>query len=194
MDQTYNEYKIWLENKTVESGIEAAYQNAAAMLKQRNTFENQLMDLNEQESDFSDDQKNPEKRLSIFSSYLDLEFKDNSNPARIQNLYERRITDLCLYPHVWTTYMDYIDFTLKMESNSLILYERAVRNIPNSAAIWIKYLRALERYNKPKEIVLSVLEKALSRNLMEGISKYRELWLTFIDYKRRDLFKVRFYL
>ena len=194
MDQTYNEYKMWLENKTVESGIEAAYQNAAAMLKQRNTFENQLMDLNEQESDFSDDQKNPEKRLSIFSSYLDLEFKDNSNPARIQNLYERRITDLCLYPHVWTTYMDYIDFTLKMESNSLILYERAVRNIPNSAAIWIKYLRALERYNKPKEIVLSVLEKALSRNLMEGISKYRELWLTFIDYKRRDLFKVRFYL
>jgi len=81
MDQTYIEYKMWLENETVDSGIEAAYQNAAAMLKQRNTFESQLLDLDEEESKFNDDQKDPEKRLSIFSSYLDLEFKDSSNPA-----------------------------------------------------------------------------------------------------------------
>ena len=77
-----------------------------------------------------------------------------------------------------------------MESNSMSVCERAIRNVPNSATVWIKYLRALERYNKPKPLILSVVEKALSRNLTEGITKYREIWLTYIDYNRRSIFKV----
>ena len=192
MDKTFIEYKVWLENETMDATVISTYQNAMDMLKQREEFENQLMELNEKEATLSDNQKNADQRLSIYSSYLDAEFKNGSNPARIQNLYERRITDLCLHPHVWTTYIEYIDQKLKMESNSMNVCQRATRNVPNSAAIWIKYLRALERYNKPKELLLSVVEKALSRNLIEGIAKYREIWLTFIDYTRRSIFQVRY--
>ena len=189
MDKTYVEYKSWLGVEVIDPSVESQYQNALEMLQHREPYETELMDLNKNETGYGDDQKDADKRLSIYAKYLDVEFKEGSNPARIQNLYERRITDLCLHPHVWTTYIDYIDFTLKMESESLAVCERAIRNIPNSAAIWIKYLRALERYNQPNELVLSVVEKALSRSL-EGISKYRELWLAYIDYKRRNVFKV----
>merc|ERR1719361_985762 len=37
--------------------------------------------------------------------------------------------------------------------------------------------------------MLLAVEKSLLRNFIEGISKYREIWLTFIDYKRRGMFK-----
>ena len=160
------------------------------MLKLREGPESQLIMLNEDENGLSDEQKDDNRKLSIYSSYLDLEFKNGSNPARIINLYERRISDLCLHPHVWTTYIDYIDHNLKMEENTIAVCERAIRNVPNSAAIRIKYMRALERYNKPSAMMLLAVEKSLSRNFIEGISKYREIWLTFIDYKRRGMFKV----
>ena len=192
MDKTYIEYKEWLESEPIDSNIESSYRNAVEMLKQREKYENDLITLNDEEAGLADEQKDVDKRLSIYSSYLDLEFKSDSNPSRIQNLYERRITDLCLHPHVWTTYIDYIDSSLKIDSISLSVCERAARNVPNSASVWIKYLRNLERYNQPKESLLTAVEKALTRNMVEGISKYRELWLTFIDYKRRDIFKVRY--
>ena len=190
MDKTLIEYRNWLEGDTIDASIQSIYESAFEKLKAREELENQLIRLDEKERNLSLEQKDDTNRLSIYSSYLDLEFNDGSNPARIENLYERRIADLCLHPHVWTTYIDYLDQNLKMEGKAIDVCERAIRNVPNSAAIWIKYLRALERYERPKEKLLSAVEKALSRNFIEGISKYREIWLTFIDYKRRDLFKV----
>lgn len=190
MDKTLFEYKEWLDGATMDPKIDSMYESAIDKLKPREELENQLIRLNDEECNLSLEEKNDSKRLSIYSTYLDLEFKDGSNPVRIENLYERRISDLCLHPHVWTTYIDYLDQNLKMEGKTIDVCERAIRNVPNSAAIWIKYLRALERYERPKEKLLSAVEKALSRNFIEGISKYREIWLTFIDYKRRDLFKV----
>ena len=194
MDKTLIEYRNWLEGETMEPSIQSIYESAFEKLKAREELENRLIRLDEKERNLSLEQKDDTNRLSIYSSYLDLEFNDGSNPARIENLYERRITDLCLHPHVWTTYIDYIDQNLKMDEKTINVCERATRNVPNSAAIWIKYIRALERYEKPKETILDVVEKALSRNFMEGISKYREIWLCFIDYKRRAIFKVGNYL
>ena len=187
MEQTYAEYEEFLVEVVIEvdveckmKDVESSYQSALGMVKK----------IYECEQKLDDDEKEWEERLSIYSNYLNIEFEEGRNPAHIQNLYERRIKDHCLHPHVWTTYIDYIDLTLKSESDSLSVCQRAIRNVPNSGAVWIKYIRALERYRKPKELVLSVIEKALSRNLMEGVTKYRELWLAYIDYKRRSLIKV----
>ena len=190
MDKTLIEYENWLEGAEMEPSIKPIFESAMEKLKKREEFENQLIRLDEEERNMSLEQKNDSNRLSIYSAYLDLEFNDASNPARIINIYERRITDLCLHPHVWATYIDYIDQNLKMDEKTIDACERAVRNVPNSAAIWIKYIRALERYERPNEKILTSVEKALSRNFTEGISKYREVWLTFIDYKRRMIFKV----
>ena len=191
MDKTYAEYKQWL-GTDVDPSVHELYAKAAEMLKTREVYEKDIMVLDEKESSLRDDQKDTQKRMSIYSNYIELEFKDGSNPARLQNLYERRITDLCLYPHIWTKYIEYMDQTFKSESDTLKICERAVRNIPNSAAIWVQYLRALERYEKPKEMVLSMSEKALACDPCEGIMKWRELWLTYIDYKRRHTaFKVK---
>ena len=190
MDRTYSEYKSWLGVEDIDRNTSSLYQKASEMLKFKENFESQLMALDEQESELKDEERDFEQRLSIYSNYLEHEFKQSGDPARIQNLYERRVTDLCLHPHVWTTYIDYIDHTLRVESVSLKVCERAIRNISHSAAIWIRYLRALERYKKSNEIVLSIVEKALSGNLLEGLSKYREIWLTYIDYKRRDMCQV----
>merc|ERR1719189_587603 len=109
----------------MEATVTTMYKNAKDMLEQREEFENQLMKINEKESTLNDYEKNVDERLAIYSNYLEVEFENGNNPSRIQNLYERRITDLCLHPHVWTTYIDYIDKNLKMESNSMSVCERA---------------------------------------------------------------------
>ena len=49
MDKTFIEYKVWLENETMDATVISTYQNAMDMLKQREEFENQLMELNEKE-------------------------------------------------------------------------------------------------------------------------------------------------
>lgn len=38
---------------------------------------------------------------------------------------------------------------------SLLVYERAVRNCPWSSQLWVKYGRALERYQQPHKKITS---------------------------------------
>ena len=52
-------------------------------------------------------------------------------------------------PHVWIKYLDFLD-SEGLKGESMAVYARAVRNVPYSAQVWLKYLRALEKAGEPK--------------------------------------------
>ena len=73
---------------------------------------------------------------------------------------------------------------MKIPEVSLKVYKRAIRNVPWCLDIWCNYLRALEREHQPPVQIREVFEQALSAGL-SAQGSYLQLWLCFIDYKRR---------
>ena len=166
---------ILAEFKTFADGNidKASYAKAKKMLADREAFENGLL---------RSAGKNDEQ-LKLFAEYLEFEKKE-SMPARIQNLFERRVTDHCLEVLVWTEYIDYLAFSLKDAEQTLATNERASRNCPWDVKIWISYIRNLERFKRPIKEVNVVFEKGLAGGLTCP-SYYLDIWLTYIDYRHR---------
>ena len=73
---------------------------------------------------------------------------------------------------------------MKIPEVCLEVYKRAIRNVPWCLDIWCNYLRFLEREHQPPGQVREVFEQALSAGL-SAQGSYLQLWLCFIDYKRR---------
>ena len=78
----------------------------------------------------------------------------------------------------------YLEESLKIPEVTLQVYKRAIRNVPWCLDIWCNYLRTLEREHQPPVQVREVFEQALSAGL-SAPGSYLQLWLCFIDYKRR---------
>jgi hypothetical protein len=78
------------------------------------------------------------------------------------------------------------------------LHERAVRNVPFSGALWVSYMRALERAGKPMEEVNGNLSSQFFGNflivifeqaLVSGLQSAEDYWgvfLGYINYVRRQ--------
>jgi RNA recognition motif-containing protein len=173
MDATYREYQEWLETngKSIDPNVERNFKTASAMLQSRMKFEDRLTSDSDNDSNFE-----------CYAEYINLERKEG-NPVRIQNLYERRATDHCLNPIVWLEYADYLENTLKIIHSAAPIYERAVRNCSWSVQLWLKLIRCCERQNVD---VLKNVERALTSGLTLP-TDYREIWLAYIDYERRNL-------
>ena len=73
---------------------------------------------------------------------------------------------------------------MKIPEVFLKVYKRAIRNVPWCLDIWCNYLRSLEREHQPAGQIREVFEQALSAGL-SAPGSYLQLWLCFIDYKRR---------
>ena len=73
---------------------------------------------------------------------------------------------------------------MKIPEVCLEVYKRAIRNVPWCLEIWCNNLRFLEREHQPSGQVREVFEQALSAGL-SAQGSYLQLWLCFIDYKRR---------
>ena len=170
MESTLKEYKEWC-GKDVDKGLLADYQKARQRLKKREPLESSLLNT-----------EGPEQ-LEIFRQYAAFE-KEEGEPARVQCLYERAVAEHCLVGELWEEYLAYMESTIKIGPVVLPVYARALRNCPWSVELWCAHLRALERYEKETSEVTKVFEQALEAGFSE-LSSYLELWLTFIDYKRR---------
>merc|ERR1719376_1895634 len=182
MQETLKEYKEFLANgdSSMDVNVMNAYNKALEMLKPREELESKLIDLEESGV------PREEEKLQVYSDYLALEFGSERNPARLQNLFERRITEACLHSHCWIKYVDYLDKTLKTKEVSLPVYARAVRNVPNCADLWLKYLRALEKYGESVIAIKLIFEVAISKNFTRpDVTQYTDLWLAYVDCYRR---------
>jgi len=170
MEGSMEEYKQWC-GKEVDKYLLADYQKARQRLKKREPLETSLANTEGAE------------QLDKFLQYVALE-KEEGEPARVQCLYERAVAEQCLVDVLWEEYLAYMESTFKMGPVVLPVYKRALRNCPWAVELWCAYLRALERYESEPQEVTKVFEQALEAGFSEP-SSYLELWLTFIDYKRR---------
>jgi len=168
MDSIFNEYKEFVGG-SVDPNVQREYQKAKEKLKKIQQFEVDVSDK--------------EHSLEVYKEYLKHELKEK-DPARIQLLYERTLTDHCLDGTIWEEYLAYLDTNLRIETVCLPVYERAVRNCPWSPAIWADYMRSLERFEAEHKVVVQVFEECLAVGFNESPA-YLEVWLAYVDYTRR---------
>ncbi|KAK7874320.1 hypothetical protein R5R35_007795 [Gryllus longicercus] len=176
MERAYEEYVSWIGGGSregqngLDENVNRVYKKALEKLGKVLPFEMQLMST-------------PESRTDVYREYLDYE-KGDGEPARVQCLYERALAELCLDPVLWLDYLKYVDTQLKIDSIVLSVCERAVRNCPWSAPLWVYYLRILERYKHPHQKLTEVMEQALGVGFSTA-AEYRGLWMAYLDYLRR---------
>ncbi|XP_038646289.1 squamous cell carcinoma antigen recognized by T-cells 3 [Scyliorhinus canicula] len=168
METTYAEYEEWADepNKSVTE----VYKKAQQQMEKRKPYEENLLVAD------------PPK-LAEYQAYIDFEVKDG-DPARIQIIFERALSENCLVPELWARFTLYLDRQLKIKDLVVSAHERAVRNCPWIVGLWKRYLLALERHQVEHKIIIETFEKALNAGFIQA-TDYVELWQAFLDYLRR---------
>ncbi|CAN4108217.1 unnamed protein product [Withania somnifera] len=187
LSSTLLTYKAWEAeqgaNLDVESSnldgisphVAALYQKALDMMNARTHHENQISRKAAPESE----------RLQHFMAYLKFE-QSLGDPARIQILYERAITEFPISSELWLDYTNYMDKTLKTSSLVRDIYKRATRNCPWVGELWVRYLLSLERGHASEDELSAVFEKSLQCTF-SSFEEYLDIFLTRVDGLRRRL-------
>nr|CAB3481900.1 unnamed protein product [Digitaria exilis] len=130
MESTLSEYKSWEAEQGnandpssnfdgVPSNVISAYKKANDMYNERKQYEDQLNDAGASEAD----------KLQEFLKYLKFE-ESSGDPARVQVLYERAVSELPVSKDLWIGYTSYLDRSLKVLSETclgILVFERAVQ-------------------------------------------------------------------
>ncbi|ONI36460.1 hypothetical protein PRUPE_1G586100 [Prunus persica] len=151
----------------ISSHVASAYKKALEMYNARVHLEEQIC-----RQDMSDSEK-----LQHFMS--------SGDPARVQMLYERAITEFPISSYLWLDYTHYLDKTLKVGSIITNVYSRAVKNCPCVGELWVRYLLSLERGHASEKEIAAVFEKSLQCILT--LDEFLDLYLTRIDGLRRRI-------
>ncbi|XP_067911174.1 squamous cell carcinoma antigen recognized by T-cells 3 [Heterodontus francisci] len=169
METTYAEYEEWADEQPAES-VTQQYKKALQQMEKRKPYEENLLVAD------------PPK-LAEYQAYIDFEMKDG-DPARIQIIFERALSENCLVPDLWARFTLYLDKQLKIKDLVLSAHERGVRNCPWIVGLWKRYLLALERHRVDHKVITDTFEKALNAGFIQA-TDYVELWQAFLDYLRR---------
>uniref|UniRef100_A0A2N9HBT0 RRM domain-containing protein n=1 Tax=Fagus sylvatica TaxID=28930 RepID=A0A2N9HBT0_FAGSY len=184
MKSTLQAYKAWeveqgkvldvesSELDGISSHVATAYQRALEGYNARVHLEEQIS-----RQDISDSEK-----LQQFLIYLKFE-ESSGDPAQVQVLYERAITDFPIASDLWLDYTRYLDKTLKPKLLREV-YSRATKNCAWVGELWVRYLLCLERGRASEEELAAVIEKSL-RCTFSTIDEYLDLFLTRVDGLRR---------
>ncbi|OIT07338.1 PREDICTED: squamous cell carcinoma antigen recognized by T-cells 3 [Nicotiana attenuata] len=187
ISSTLHTYKAWEAKQGADLDVDSSnldglsphvassYQKALDMMNARTHLENQISCEVAPESE----------RLQNFMAYLKFE-QSLGDPARIQILYERAITEFPISSELWLDYTHYMDKTLKTSSLVRDIYKRATRNCPWIGDLWVRYLLSLERSRASEEELSAVFEKALQCTF-SSFEEYLDVFLTRVDGLRRRL-------
>ncbi|XP_024032738.1 squamous cell carcinoma antigen recognized by T-cells 3, partial [Morus notabilis] len=100
------------------------------------------------------------ERLQEFMNYVKFE-QSSGDPARVQILFDRAITEFPVSSDLWLDYTRYLDRTLKVGSAVTNVHSRAIKNCPWVGELWVRYLLSLERNRASEKEIFAVFEKAL---------------------------------
>ncbi|KAK3120856.1 hypothetical protein QOZ80_8BG0642710 [Eleusine coracana subsp. coracana] len=186
MESTLAEYKSWeaeqgnendkgSEFDGVPSNIISAYKKANDMYNERKQYEDQLSNAGASEAD----------KLQEFLKYIKFE-ELKGDPARVQVLYERAVSDLPVSSDIWTEYTSYLDRALKVPSVLKNVYHRATRNCTWVGELWVRYLLSLEHIHASEEELKHVFERAVQCSF-GTITEYLDIYLTRVDSLRRRM-------
>ncbi|XP_041347974.1 squamous cell carcinoma antigen recognized by T-cells 3-like isoform X2 [Gigantopelta aegis] len=171
MEETLQEYKDW-SGCEVDQKTMRAYSKALVMVKKLTPLEDALSSA-------------ASPRWKEYQAIIEFEKKEG-DPVRIQLAFERAIQENCLSPDIWSQYTKYLDFSLKIKSIILPVYERALRNCPWSSPLWQNYLLALERHGESFDKVKETVDKALMAGFTQS-ADYLLVWTTYCDFLRRRI-------
>ncbi|KAF0893563.1 hypothetical protein E2562_026979, partial [Oryza meyeriana var. granulata] len=186
MESILAEYKSWEAEQGnandpssnfdgVPSNIVSAYKKATEMYNVRKQYEDQLSNADASDSD----------KLQEFQKYIKFE-ESSGDPARVQVLYERAVTELPVSSDLWMGYTSYLDKTLKVPAVLKSVYQRATRNCTWVSELWVRYLLSLERIRASEEELRHVFEQALQCSF-PNIKEYLKIYLTRVDSLRRRM-------
>ncbi|PSS19003.1 Squamous cell carcinoma antigen recognized by T-cells 3 like [Actinidia chinensis var. chinensis] len=159
----------------ISSHIASAYQKALEMLDARVLFEERIS--RQGVSDM--------ERLQEYMAYLKFE-ESCGDPARVQILYERAVTEFPISNDLWLDYTRYLDRTLKASSIVKDVYSRATKNCPWVGELWVRYLLSLERGRASEKEMSSVFEKSILCTF-SSYDEYLDIFLTRVDGLRRRI-------
>lgn len=190
IDSTLQDYKFWEEQQGVVIGnavdhlaglpshVISAYKKALQMYNARAGYEEKVA-------------RGKHADTELFQNYLSyINFEESSgDPARVQVLYERAITEFPVANDLWLSYTQYLDSNLKVPSIIKSVYARAVRSCPWVEALWAKYMLALERFDASEEDLSAVFEQSLHCGFSNP-NEYLDLFLVRADGLRRRIMKM----
>ncbi|KAK0590803.1 hypothetical protein LWI29_031902 [Acer saccharum] len=159
----------------ISSNVASAYQKALEMYNARAHYEEQIS-----RQDISDSEK-----FQQFMIYLKFE-QSSGDPARVQLLYERAVTDFPVSSDLWLDYTRYLDKTLKVGNVIRDVYARATQNCPWVGELWVRSLLSLERCRASEKQIFDVFEKSLLCTF-STLEEYLDLFLTRVDGLRRRI-------
>ncbi|XP_051200677.1 uncharacterized protein [Lolium perenne] len=186
IESTLAEYKSWEaeEGSTkdqdsqfddVPPNVLSAYKKASEMYNARKQYEDQLSDTTESEIN----------KLQVFLKYIKFE-ESCGDPARVQILYERAVSELPVSSDLWMGYTSYLDRALKVPAILKSVYHRATRNCTWISDLWVRYLLSLERIHASEDELRHVFEHAIQCSF-PSMKEYLDIYLTRVDSLRRRM-------
>ncbi|CAP26297.2 Protein CBG06075 [Caenorhabditis briggsae] len=113
--------------------------------------------------------------------------KKSGMPARVQMAHERMVAELSDDEDAWCAYGAWTEYELKLPQISVEIYERALRHCPYSYVLHQQTLLALERAQKPDEVIDRLWAKA-KNNVINAAEEGRGLYRTYAFLLRRRIF------
>ena len=102
---------------------------------------------------------------------------------RIEFVYERATTQLCLNPSLWA---EYVDWARKINSPNLArIARRATRNCGWDAQLWVRRLKVMEHVDASPAEMERVLEEALVSLDATTLDGYLQVWWQFVLFHKR---------
>ncbi|EAT35909.1 AAEL011963-PA [Aedes aegypti] len=190
MEDSYIEYKLLCEKyKDVLKDLnpekfERRYRQAKDLLQKMLPFEDMLAKL---------EPHCHQERAELYREYI-RECRSQLGDDETQVLYERSVTDCCLDPTVWCDYLKYLDkyppdededsASPVFSQTTETLVNRALRNCPWSAELYVEKMRIFERERRDKADVLKIMEEVATVEF-QAPEPAVKVWLEYLTYLRR---------
>ncbi|KAM3191186.1 hypothetical protein ACQJBY_068863 [Aegilops geniculata] len=129
-------------------------------------------------NDGNNEEKAKQKYIKFEESFGD--------PARVQVLNERAVSELPVSSDLWMGYTSYLDRTLKVPAILKSVYHRATRNCTWVSDLWVHYLLSLERIRASEDELRHVFELAIQCSF-PSMNEYLNIYLTRVDSLRRRM-------
>lgn len=191
MEDSYIEYKLLCEkHKAVlvdlnPEKFERRYRQAKELLQKMMPFEERLARL---------EAHCHQERADLYREYIRV-CGGGLDDEDLQVLYERCCTDCCLDPTVWGDYLRFLDkyppdpdegeTAPVLAQTAVDVVNRALRNCPWSAELYVEKMRICEREGRGKGEILKIMEEVATVEF-QAPEPAVKVWLEYLTYLRRN--------
>ena len=144
-----------------------------------------LKEIEKFESEIRQTEKNPKEHLDAWKEYIRYELK-KGDPVRIEFLYERATSKLCLNSALWT---EYISWARKIKSPNLDqIVIRATRNCTWDSSLWVTRIKIAENFSLAHDLISEIHKNAIEAMVIGSqVTDFVNIWKVYIFYLKRQI-------